>query len=40
MGKQWQDRCDRFGQGKPAGTFAGTFQGVWDDAGQRWAETS
>ena len=27
-GKQWQDRCERFDQGKPAGTFVGAFQVV------------
>jgi len=35
MGKQWQDRCDRFDQGKPAGNFMGAFQvvGVEDVSG-------
>jgi hypothetical protein len=27
-GQQWQDRCERFDLGKPAGTFAGVFQVV------------
>ena len=27
-GKRWQDRCERFDLGKPAGTFSGTFQVV------------
>jgi len=28
VGKEWQDRCQRFQQGKPVGTFAGTYKVV------------
>lgn len=28
VGKQWQDRCARFDEGKPAGTFLGSFRVV------------
>jgi len=28
VGKQWQERCERFDEGKPAGTFVGAFRVV------------